>query len=530
MQTVKSKLPLFLASSLLAMTFSLPALAQQELDIFVSPEGLFGDITGDTYSYKLVGEATGVTFNIIRGNFDNEDEKLSTIFASGNLPTIISIRSDKYVDDLGPRGLFVRLDEYIEAGKMPNLEARMEEYGVAWSDITSSDGHIYQAPRFSDVQFFNPALLMRADLAQECGIIADKNNPGPGSVISTVDELYAALACETDKLGGPALAARDGFASNAPDWARWFGTSINQYYNPVSKTFEYGPLMARYRTMVEFFAKLRADGILHPDYATLTDAEWSAIHDSGKGGAALENAGWNYNRLRDKGIDPGKDFFVQSLTIDGERILWPAPADINVGNVLVVSARSTSEQIEAAIKVIDYLYSDEGAQTIAYGKEGVDWQMGENGKACFLGTWLYRAHAHGYCDGKVPEATSFIQASLLDGNPLYRIYGYGWKGKWSGVDNPDVAPDRWNEVVNQFISAGSLVEPAPRVQLTPDEISTNAQYGTGLDTYVVEETQKFIDGVTPLNDETWSAFTAQVTALGAQQIVDTYNAALARKQ
>lgn len=500
------------------------------LDIFVSPEGLFGDITGDTYSYKLVGDAVGVKFNVIRGDFDHEDDKLSTIFASGNLPNIISIRSNKYVDDLGPRGLFVRLDDYINAGKMPHLKALMDARHVPWSDITSSDGHIYEAPQFSDVQFFNPALLMRADLAQECGVIKDKNNPGPGSVISTVDQLHAAFACEKDKLGGPVIAGRDGFANILPKWAAWFGSSINQYYNPATKTYEYGPLMARFRTMVDFFATLRGEGILNPDYATLTDAEWSAIHDAGKAGAALENAGWNYNRLRDKGIDPGKDFFVQSLTIGGERIQWPAPADIADGSVLVISAKSSQEQIDAAVKLIDFLYSDDGAQLIWYGKEGVDWKVGADGKACFLGTWLYRKNAHGYCDGKIPDtATSFISASLLDGNPLYRIYGYGWKGKWSGVDNPDVAPDRWNEVISQFTSAGSLTSPNPRIKLTPDEISDAAQTGTPLDTFVVEEVQKMVDAGKPTTDDQWKAFTDQVSSMGAQQVVDIYNAALARK-
>src|SRR6185436_8404549 len=122
-----------------------------------------------------------------------------------------------------------------------------------------------------------------------------------------------------------------------------------------------------------------------------------------------------------------------------------------------------------AVRMVDYLYSEAGAQQIAYGQEGVDWQDGTDGKACFLGTILYRPHAHGYCSDQVPEGVpSFIEKCLLDCNTLYRIAGYGWQDKWSGVDNPDVAPDRWNEVVSQFVDGGSLTDPVPVVALNQD--------------------------------------------------------------
>ncbi len=526
---------LLAASLLTAAAWSMPALAADPvpLSLFVSPEGLFGDVNGDTYSYKLIGEATGVKFDITRGVFESEDDKLGTVLASGDLPNVISMRDSKWVDDLGPKGLFVRLDDYINAGKMPNLKAQMEKRGVPWQDITSADGHIYMAPQFSDVEFVKPAMLMRADLLQACGYVADKNNPVLTKPITTPDDLVTAFQCLQKQLGGgPVIAARDGLANFLPGWAAWFGSSLDVYYNPDSKQFEYGPLSNRYRAMLQFFNTLYQQKILNPDYATLTDAEWSAIHDAGKAGAALENIGWNYERLGAKGIDPGKDFFLQSLTIDGQRIKWPWPSPRSSGQVLVISASSSQEQIDAAVKMIDYLYSDEGAQLVWYGKEGTDWKVKADGTACFTGTILFRPWAHGYCDGQVPDKSkpTFVQDSLLDGNPLYRIYGYGWKTKWPGVDNPDVAPNRWNEVLKQFQDGGSMTDPIPAAVLNQDEVSTVAQYGTPLDTYVSEETQKFIEGTRPLNDDEWAKFTQQVKDLGAQQVVDAYNAALSRRK
>ncbi len=502
------------------------------VSVFTSPEGMFGDITGDTYSYKLIAEATGINLEITRGVLEQEDEKLGTLFASGDVPDVIQMVNKKWVNEYGSKGLFAPLDTYIDSGKMPNFKDQMEKRKIPWGDITSGDGHIYQAPMFDDIRWVTPALLMRADLLQNCGIIADKNNPGPPNVIATVDDLKNAFQCLKKELNGETVIGnRNGFQAMLKQMSTWFGTSYNQYYNPVTKTYEYGPLMARYRVMVEFFNWLYTEKMLHPDYATQTDAEMSALHDSGVLGAALQNIGWNYDRLRGKGIDPGKDFFVQSLTIDGEKVLWSTPTQLAGWNAIVVSASSSPEKIDAAIRLIDFLYSDKGAELAYYGKEGVEWKVGDNGKACFLGTILYRKHTHSYCDQKIPEnAPSFIQYSLLGGNLLMRINSYGWMDKWPGVDNPDTWPNRWGEVYSQFTGGGSMADTFPVISLTDDENGVIAQVGTPLETYVTEETQKFVEGGRPLTDAEWSAFTDKIKELEAQKVVDVYNAALSRKK
>jgi hypothetical protein len=74
----------------------------------------------------------------------------------------------------------------------------------------------------------------------------------------------------------------------------------------------------------------------------------------------------------------------------------------------------------------------------------------------------------------------------------------------------------------------SMTDPLLPLTFTSEEQETLGQLQAPLDTYVLEETQKFIEGLRSLTDEEWNLFTAGIQELNAQQLVDIHNAALAR--
>jgi hypothetical protein len=61
-----------------------------------------------------------------------------------------------------------------------------------------------------------------------------------------------------------------------------------------------------------------------------------------------------------------------------------------------------------------------------------------------------------------------------------------------------------------------------------EELETQGELLPPLQTYILEETQKFIEGLRPLNDDEWATFTARIEELGGTQVADISNAALAR--
>ena len=381
-------------SPLIASQRSL-VVAQDEkptLSILLTEEGLYGEVTADNHMFSAIEAKTGYTFEITQVPFESYGDKLVTVLASGDFPDIMELGGGgswasgrQIADQFGPEGLFVALDEYIDAGMMPNLAAELDRHQneFARAQITSPDGHIYMAPQFSRLRFIQPGMVSRTDLLDECGIV-DKNDPDP-MAIQTLDQLYEAVVCMSDKLGGkPVWGNREGFAEFIRKNGLWFGTSFKEYYNPTTSQFEYGPLMARYRVMVEFHNRLWAEGLLHPEYATMSDEDWSSLfYGVCEAGIAVENIGWTIYPCRNIGIDTGKDYYIQSPTIDGERVLWANPSLLNFRRPMVVSANS--EHIEDAVAFIDWMYGQEGADTVYYGLEGVDWDYRSDGKTCVNG-------------------------------------------------------------------------------------------------------------------------------------------------
>ena len=104
------------------------------LELMIAPEGVFGDITAETYSMQLLAERTGFNFAFRQIPREFLGERIATTLASGDLPDImqLGVPADStgtpmdIAHQFGPQGLFVSLSEYIEAGKMPNLAAEME--------------------------------------------------------------------------------------------------------------------------------------------------------------------------------------------------------------------------------------------------------------------------------------------------------------------------------------------------------------------------------------------------------------------
>jgi len=517
-----------------------------ELELMIAPEGVFGDITAETYSMQLLAERTGfdLTFRQIPREFLGE--RIATTLASGDLPDImqLGLPADStgspmdIAHEFGPQGLFVALNEYIDGGLMPNLAAEMARQPDMLQAMTSPDGNIYAVPQVRRARQLRPWLQLRADLLEQGGIIEDRHN-GNWDAILTVDDLKGAMLALQDQLDGkPVLSSRSGFTGHTGNWAKWFGSDLTVYYNPYTEAYEYGPLMDRFRTTIEFMNWMWEEGILHPEYATMGDADWETLaRGTCEAGAILENTGWHfYSCNANAGIDQGKFYPVMSLTVDGEKVLWPAPSNLWLGNPLIISASSSPEEIDAAVWLIDYLFSTEGRFLTYVGKEGVDWTYRTDGSKCYTDTIQRHPSltAGFYCSGEIPEAPPAMtneSAFINDIGSLNRVWWpenephWGLKGPWPAPD----FPDGWAWIDNSFINpSGSYGDPLPSIVLNDEESEIAASLGAPIDTILLETIQQMVEGQIEINDDTWGELMATIESMGAQDIVDAYNAALSR--
>jgi putative aldouronate transport system substrate-binding protein len=508
------------------------------VSILIGPEASAGDVTPDLMFWQTLTEVTGVNFEILQVPEDSLGQQVSLRMASGDLPTLMVLDSPPdsglkpfvFASKYGAEGVFTKLNEHIERGAMPNFKKMLDERPSGRALATAIDGNMYAAP-WAHCYDIYPAMSIRGDLLEECGFIEDRHNPPPPlEVAKTVDDIYNALKCTQQSLGGtPVLGARNGPAYSFPHWGYIFGTAPGAYYNPATKKYEYGPLMSRYRVWVEFMKKIYDEGILHPEFATMSDETWEAERNAGKFGAVVDNNVEWWWKVKET-VDVGRSFWVMSPTIDGERVLWPGPVFWRDTSPIAISSAASPEQIDGAIKALDYQYSTEGIILGAFGREGVDYQI-DNGKICLLGTYFVGDYAPtAYCDGKKPaEDVSYSALGIKN-----------WPSSISRIAYPEFLYPEWLFVYGdamgsdityrreQLAESGSMTDPLLPLTFTDTEQETLGQLQAPLDTFVLEETQKFIEGLRPLTDDEWNQFTARIQELNAQQLVDINNAALAR--
>jgi len=88
-----------------------------------------------------ITKKTNVKFNLIKVPESNYKEKLNVVLASGDIPDFIAGVDVKTANNLGPKGLFLNIWDYIDA--MPNLKKCFDTY-PEFSNYKLSDKEFYQ--------------------------------------------------------------------------------------------------------------------------------------------------------------------------------------------------------------------------------------------------------------------------------------------------------------------------------------------------------------------------------------------------
>ena len=95
------------------------------------------------------------------------------------------------------------------------------------------------------------------------------------AVLGAIKEAHPDSHVWTNRSGGRGLVRNVAYA---------FGTGGDLYYDPDLDRgrWAYGPLQEQYRNLLAYLRKAYEDGILDPDFATLTTAQWREKQGSGK--------------------------------------------------------------------------------------------------------------------------------------------------------------------------------------------------------------------------------------------------------
>lgn len=327
-------------------------------------------MTEDTWLFQKIKERTGIAIKPICFSKDIVAEKLATYIASAELPDIIvGGLGTAEMNMYGEQGAFACIDDYLDI--TPNVKSIFyddAENNFILKQYASEAGRNYCYPVYKLNRDVNFGFMYRGDTFAELGIEPWTDTESFYQALKTIKTAYPESYPYGNK-SGIGMMTR---------WATyWDMTSLPCAYDYDKNEWYVACTTDNFRDMLTFTQKLYAEGLLDPEFLTDTLDTWNAKYLNDKcfvmndwigRMALLEGEGKKANEAWDltyaRPIGNGK---MQELSKFGN---W----GVTVAN---------NENTEAAVKLCDYLYSQEGSELNTLGIEGDNFNWDENGNAVY---------------------------------------------------------------------------------------------------------------------------------------------------
>lgn len=336
---------------------------------------------GDTPFGQGLMERTGVTITYLHPPTGQLNEQFNLILADGDLPDIMEYTWQSYPG--GPQkaiedGNILALNDIIDQ-YCPNLKAYLEAHPDVDRQCKTDEGNYYMFPfvRGDDSLRVSTGLMIRQDWLNDLGL----------EMPTTIDEWHDVLTAFKTEKGATAPFAFEyttpSLRNNWPFMSAYNTTA--EFYVGDDGKIHYGPAEENYKEFLATMNQWYKEGLLDPDMPTAQLDQVSAKMTSGASGASL---GWIGSRMgvwttAAKETDPNYDLEAAPVpTLNKGETAKMGPMDNVVVNNGGAAITTRCKDIEAAARLLDWAYSDEGHMYYNFGTEGKSYTM-ENGEPVY---------------------------------------------------------------------------------------------------------------------------------------------------
>lgn len=421
-------------------------------------------------------------------------DALSLLAGTDDLPDLIIDYDPTFpggVQKMLSDGSIIPLNDLMDQGYLGNYKKYLEQDPEVDKLIKNNEGLYAWVPmiRKPDSPLVFNGNMIRQDWLDELNLEMPK----------TVQEMEDVLVAFKEKKGCDS--AFSFIYGNYSIMVNSFGVTEGMYVDENGK-IHYGPIEDEYLDFLTLFNRWMSMGILDPDgFTQNADAFFAKI--------ASERTGlvWGYT-----GGTLGR---IQTMQAENEKMNYqPAPNPVQqAGTVFPVDQSSyrvnniggaisaTCKNPEAAARVLDYNFGEEGNMLANYGKEGVTYEI-VDGKPAFTEFVLHNP------DGLSIEKALSIYAGCNNKPFLvekeYMLGGYAYDVQKKSLEvweTPD-APKR----------------NLPPSSMTEEETTEYNSIMTDINTYVNEYKLKFILGTESL--ENFSQFVDNIEKMNIKRAIE----------
>ena len=325
----------------------------------------------DTPLGKAWQEATGVTIEVIQCA---NNDAMNLLIAGGELPDLIYFTPSKYsggAEKAIKDGVIEPLNDYIDEFA-PDLKAVLESDEVWYKTNVTSSGDIIGAPFIRGDAYLcsGAGLIVRQDWLDELNL----------EVPQTPDDLYNVLVAFKEQKGATLpFTTTNSWMRNIVNYgmiSSAYGQVKSDWYQ-IDGELHYGRAEAEYKDTLAFLNKLYNEGLLDPNFASNdNNIVYSNMANGASGvtvGATGGYIGTILNAVEKDNPTYNLTGFGPLVAKEGDVAYSGYYSNALTGDTLFMTSQCKNK--EAAVKFMNYGYTEEGYMLMNFGIEGESYTM-----------------------------------------------------------------------------------------------------------------------------------------------------------
>lgn len=514
----------------LALAACTPASDDNGQLVAFGPQGENGSLKDNLFTQE-VEKKFDIDFDWQTTTYDGSvaGEKRQISLASGDYPDAYFLVpwvdgfSRNEILKYGQQGVLVPLEDLIDE-YAPNLAERFEEKPDWKQSVTAPDGHIYAITQWSECFHcsYPSKLWMNTTWLDALGL----EQP------TTTEELRTVLRAFKD--GDPN-------GNGAADEVPLSGSASEPIINYLMNAFTYAPVGGpssppplvldgdevalnatsdSWRAGLEYITSLAQEGLLDTGAFTQNGDALKALGDSGEaqilGSAVTLHPYVFVSADSPDGRDKNYDAVAPIAGPDGTQLAtWRSP--VNPVGTFALTNKSTEDERIEAIKLLDYLATDEGQIRASMGPEGEAWVPAVDGDLALDPeleptfrpiTYDETSNAAWRSMSQYWDSLEFRNAQVVP-EDIYTPDGYERRLLYATQEYEPFQPDE------------SVIFPIEKLWPDLETSAELAELQTNIATYITQAQAEFVTGQRDIADDgAWDAYVADIEGLGLARYLE----------
>ena len=462
------------------------------------------DNPGDTAFYQEIEKACNVEFEFIDST--GGAETLSILIGTNMLPDLVYCRGKEIsggIQSLLEAGTIVSMNELMDQGWLPNFSTMLENDPELAKMAQNSNGQYawaasYIAPGAGD---FTEGYMIRQDWLDELGLKAPE----------TIAEMEEVLLAFKEKYGALGLAFSWKSLVKSSLVTAW-GVADDFYLD--GDVVKYGPYEDAYKEFLTLANRWIDLGIMDPDTFTQDNNTFWSKMASGKYGLVYGYRGGDFGKVVTFEDEAARNWvpIAFPVLVEGEEYPFNYSIASRYSESMGFFVPEKCENKEAAARVIDYMFSEEGTNLQLWGIEGESYEV-VNGEK------VYTEKVKNNPDGlSFTNALSFYAGGVTE--------SAGYHPRWYfertlAYDTQVLANELWRLETSDN-------RKLPTTTKTDEEAEEYNMLITDINTYVSEFRTNVILGNTSLDK--FEDFQKSLKEMGIERCIELQQAAYDRSQ